>query len=168
MRQADDATLLADGAGCLDSTETGRHDVLQEQTDDVAVASADLLAHDDLKVAPGQLYRALGAIDALMVGDGQVCQAQPPSALDHPARIGQRIEGGRAVGMQVREGPHRVRCAAPLGLHGLETLDQRVLEELEVLHGQTRAESDAVEGVLGDVAGHAGDLCEQPVDVAQQ
>ena len=45
---------------------------------------------------------------------------------------------------------------------------QRLLEEVEVLQRETGAEGHAVERVLGDVAGHAGDLGQQLVDVAQQ
>src|SRR4051812_36301292 len=46
--------------------------------------------------------------------------------------------------------------------------DQRLLEEVEVLQRQARAEGDAVQRVLGDVARHPGHLGEQPIDVAEQ
>src|SRR3972149_6306234 len=45
---------------------------------------------------------------------------------------------------------------------------ERLLEEVEVLEGASRAQCDAVQRILGHVTGHARDLGEQLVDVAQQ
>ena len=58
-------------------------------------------------------------------------------------------------------------CGAGPEIH-LDLLDERLLEEVEVLEGQARAERNAVEGVLRDVAGNARDLRQELVDVAQQ
>src|SRR5664279_1821436 len=49
-----------------------------------------------------------------------------------------------------------------------DLLDQRLLEEVEVLQGEARPERDTVERVLGDVAGDARDLREETVDVAEE
>ena len=81
---------------------------LQEEADEVAVATADLLAHDDLRRSTGQLGGTLCAVDALVVGDGQVREAQAQRPLDHGCRVGQRIERRPAVAVQVREAPGTV------------------------------------------------------------
>src|SRR5207249_6419477 len=47
-------------------------------------------------------------------------------------------------------------------------LDEALPEEVEVLQGEAGSERNAVEGVLGDMAGDAGDLRQELVDVPQE
>src|SRR5436190_1035900 len=49
-----------------------------------------------------------------------------------------------------------------------DLLDQRLLEEVEVLQREAGAQGDAAQRVLGDVARDAGDLGQQLVHVAQE
>src|SRR5512134_2415866 len=58
--------------------------------------------------------------------------------------------------------------AVIIGPAALDPLHERLLEEVEVLQGAPRPERHAVERILGHVAGHARDLGQQLVEVAQQ
>ncbi len=75
MGQADQAALLVDGRCGLARGQARGDGLAQEEAEQVTVGATDLLAHDDLQARGGHRSGSLGAIDALMVGDGQVGQA---------------------------------------------------------------------------------------------
>ena len=92
------------------------------------------------------------AVDAIVVGHGQVRQAALGGGADDGVGIGQRIEAGAGVAVQVDERPPGV-LGRGLG-RGLPS-DLRaevLLEEVEVLQGDAGAAGDAVDRVVGDVA----------------
>src|ERR1035437_6548308 len=60
---------------------------------------------------------------------------------------------GRAEGRRGPEDPRALACPRSRS----DLLNQRLLEEVEVLQGKACPERDAVERVLGDVAGDARD-----------
>src|SRR5215213_7617365 len=76
----------------------------------------------------------------------------------------------RADGVDGAPSPASVGERPPRGEGptSLNLRNERLLEEVEVLEGEARAQRDAVQRVLGDVARDAGDLGEQLVDVPQE
>src|SRR3954469_10413230 len=144
---------------------------LEEQTEHVAVRGTHFLADDDLErrlvaVSRGKVARAQCAVDPLVVGDREMRQAEAPSRLDEGSRGAQRIEGRGAVAVEVGERAVRAvsRRSAWIWTHS-NVLDERLLEEVEVLQRKAGPERNAVERVLRNVTRHAGDLGEQLVDV---
>ena len=131
------------------------------------VGRAHLLAHDHRQRRPGaSVARTQRAVDAVVVGDREVGQARAAAAVATTRSDGLRANRTTPSVWQWRSTNAADRAAC--GSTRSDALDERLLEEVEVLERETRAERDAVERVLGDVARDAGDLGQQLVDVAQQ
>src|SRR5438552_647518 len=78
MRHRDEATLIVDPRDRLLRAEVARDRLFQEQTDDLAIAAADLFA-DDHAEAVGELAQTQRALDRVVVGRAHDVQ---PSRLD--------------------------------------------------------------------------------------
>jgi len=105
VRDADQAALLSDGRYRLDRGETRRHHLPQEDRDQVAVGRLDLLADDDRQFGRGGLASAEGAVDSIVVGDGQMRQTARNRRASHGCGIGNGIEARAGVAVQVDKGP---------------------------------------------------------------
>ena len=111
VRDADQAALLVDRGRRRLGRAPGRHGALQEQADEVAAGRPDLLANDHGErgrlirrgLRGGQVACPQRAVDALVVGDGQVGQAEAPRVPDQRLERAERVERGGAVAVQVRE-----------------------------------------------------------------
>jgi len=92
VRQADEATLIVDTLRRLDSSLAGRQRLLKVEADQVAVGRPDLLADDDGELRWRDLLRFQCAVDALVVGDGQMGQTAADGRLYNGFPLGERIK----------------------------------------------------------------------------
>src|SRR5206468_8030647 len=93
MRHRDEATLIVDPRDRLLRAEVARDRLFQEQTDDLAIAAADLFA-DDHAEAVGELAQAQRALDRVVVGRAHDVQ---PSRLDRRRLHAERRAAVRRV-----------------------------------------------------------------------
>jgi len=92
VRQADEATLIVDTLRRLDRTLAGRQRLLKVEADQVAVGRPDLLADDDGELRRRDLLRGQRAVDALVIGDGQMGQTAADGRLYNGFPLGERIK----------------------------------------------------------------------------
>ena len=118
MRHVHEGALLLDARERLVEAQLGRYPLLQEQPDDLALPGLDLLRHDDERIALGQFAGPQGALDLVVVGDGDGAQADLPGGADDGLHgvLGVLGEGGVHVQVgvdPVRPGRAGARPPAP-------------------------------------------------------
>src|SRR5262245_22061967 len=113
MRRDGEPALVVDDLDGLERREAGRHELLEEETQEVAVEGADLLAHHDIDTELGTGERPLPGAerspDLVVIRDGDDVEAPLDSVTDRlgtlrtvaPHRV--HVQVGAAVGT----GPHR-------------------------------------------------------------
>ena len=85
----------------------GRNGLSQENGDQVAVAGADLFPDEDREVVRRDISRPERAVDPVVVGDGEMCQAPSDGGGHDALRRGERVETRGRVAMEVHERPGR-------------------------------------------------------------
>ena len=117
--------------------------------------------HGQLRGEPSRdLAGSDRAVDPVVVGDREVGQAARSGRPDDRLRRGDASRRTPTCGRADRRsnGPLGVEASDSPQTKGSDLRDERLLEEVEVLQGEAGAEGDAVQRVLGDMAGDAGHL----------
>src|SRR3972149_7632361 len=104
MRDDDEAALFMDAADGLLRRHASRHQLLEEEADNLALGRLHLLADDDLEAAAGLLRQLLddeGALDLVVVRDGDAVDALAQAALDERARADDGVAGVVRMAVEV-------------------------------------------------------------------
>ena len=75
MRDSHEPTLVANGGDCLTRGEAGGDGALKEEGDQIPLGGAHLGANDHGQPWGGGIAGAQGAVNAVVVGDGEVGDA---------------------------------------------------------------------------------------------
>jgi hypothetical protein len=115
VRDPHQAALFADGRDRLLGRQERRDGRRQEQADEVALVGLDLLADQDRQSRRSGFARLEGALDPVVVGDGEV--GQPAGGRDPRdiGRPGERIEARGGVAVEVDERACQTGYLTPTG-----------------------------------------------------
>ena len=103
MGQPDQTTLLVDRGRGLGEGHAGRDGALEKEPQQVAAGRAHLLADDHGHLGRSQIAGTLRAVDALVIGDRKMRQAEALRVANQVGRLAERVERRRAVAVQVDE-----------------------------------------------------------------
>ena len=113
MRDPYQRPLITRPRDGLDRRKPRRDRRLEEQADQVALESLDLLAHDYRQLGRGKIPGLERHVDPIMIRDREMREPPGVRRLDDVPRIRQAVEASPRVAMQIRKCPSHVRRVAP-------------------------------------------------------